>query len=140
MAKKKNKKRNNTTTKQTEDTEVTNNETDSAPEGDSASEGAAATEEKKQRKNPTVKKTTAAVLAIYEIVKAKADATVRDVKPTTKDANIYAANISDEEILARAKQLREARAAAAKFDGLSDNQIKTMLDMVKEHLKPSEEE
>ena len=119
---------------------MTNNETESAPEGDSASEGAAATEEKKQRKNPTVKKTTAAVLAIYEIVKAKADATARDVKPTTKDANIFAPDLADEEILARAKQLREAKAAAAKFEGLSDNQIKTMLDMVKEHLKPSEEE
>ena len=139
MAKKKNKKRNNTTTKKTEDTEVTNNETDSAPEGDSASEGAAATEEKKQRKNPTVKKTTAAVLAICKIVEGKAGATVRDVKPTTKDANIYEANLTDEKILARAKQLREAKAAAAKFEGLSDNQIKTILDMVKAHINPVEE-
>ena len=119
---------------------MTNNETESAPEGDAASEGDAATEEKKQRKNPTVKKTTAAVLAIYEIVKAKANATVRDIKPTTKDANIFAPNLSDEELLARAKQLREAKAAAAKFEGLSDNQIKTMLDMVKKHLKPSKAE
>lgn len=108
------------------------------PEVESTGESAAATEEKKQRKNPTVQKTTAAVLAIYKIVKDKADATVRDVKPTTKDANIFAPDLADEEILARAKQLREAKEAAAKFEGLSDNQIKKMLDMVKEHLNPTE--
>lgn len=94
----------------------------------------ASSEENKQRKNPSVKKTTEAALAIYDIVQEKNTATLRDIKPKKSDANIYEDDLSDEELLARTKQLRQAREAAKKYDGLSDNQLRNILGLVKSHL------
>lgn len=95
--------------------------------------------ETKARKNPSVKKSTEAALAIYDIVKDNSDATLRDIKPKKSDANIYEDNLSDEELLARTKQLRQAREAAKKYDGLSDNQLRNILSLVKTHLGITEE-
>lgn len=90
-------------------------------------------EDNKQRKNPTVKKTARAVLEIYDIVTAKNDATLRDIKPKKSEAKLEK-GLSDEELLARAKQLVAADEAVSKYDGLSDNQLRSMLKIVKEHL------
>ena len=88
----------------------------------------------KVRKNPSVKKTADATLAIYDIVKEKNDATLADIKPKKSTANIYQDGISEEEMLKRVKQLRAAKDAAKKYEGLSDNQLRNILGLVKGHL------